>query len=61
MMKKLAGGSNLRCGHQQVLSYLRRAIAASGQEQTPVWCIECNEWSSAIPQEYTEEIQVDNS
>lgn len=51
MMRKLAGGNPLECGHSQVLSDHRTRLASAGFEQKPAWCVECEDWRRVIPQE----------
>lgn len=46
---KIAGGHVLDCGHQQVVGAERLALASSGQEQHPVWCVECEDWTRLAP------------
>lgn len=46
---KIAGGNILDCGHQQVVSEQRQRVAATGVEQRPVWCIECNAYQRLAP------------
>lgn len=48
-MEKLAGGKALSCGHTQVLSEHRMRLAAAGYEQSPVFCVECGDWSNILP------------
>lgn len=48
-MKKLSGGTHLECGHTQVLSEYRLALAHAGAVQRPVWCIECEDYSTVVP------------
>lgn len=52
---KLAGGTSLDCGHQQVLPAYRLALSAAGKEQPLVWCVDCNDWTRLAPNSATVE------
>lgn len=49
MIRKLAGGKQLDCGHQQVLPAYRLKLSAAGMEQSPVWCVDCEGWVRFAP------------
>ena len=49
LMQKLSGGTELLCGHTQVVSTLRFTIANSGYDQHSVWCVECDGWTTLAP------------
>jgi hypothetical protein len=46
---KIAGGNLLDCGHYQVLSAYRLKLSAYGQEQSSVWCVECQDYTRLAP------------
>lgn len=53
-MEKLSGGLVLSCGHRQVVSEHRVALARAGHEQHSVYCVECDTWSRLLPFPVTE-------
>lgn len=39
----------LDCGHVQQVTEFRIRTAAAGNNQHPVWCVACNNWSLLSP------------